>query len=390
MRYSYNRFLEGKSQKDIRLLCKSLKNVELLNTWFVQCAIKDAESIYIKNKNKSKIIFGSKKEFHKRIKGFIDKNKLKQMRLSSINIQGEMLQSGNRSFKLDIINNNQIIFKISRNNHIKLDLPNLRNNYRKLLYKLEQSNNIGQKERGITYSVRIDKKFIYLTFEEQNGNIKLLNNRYIGIDLNPNEIGISIKEDNKILEIRRYILNIKKNNHSKVEYETFQISKKISNLFKSYNCKYIFVEDLNIKSKDHLKGKNLNKQINNWIRNKFINNIEKRIEIFGGKLYRINPAYSSFIGNVMYSFEDSINASLEIGRRGYNCIILNNKKFYPEFNLSSLKDQWKEHFSDGIKSWKEFYLEIKNSKLKYRVSLNNKVFSHINEKSNVDYYFYLI
>ena len=92
----------------------------------------------------------------------------------------------------------------------------------------------------------------------------------------------------------------------------------------------------------------------------------------------------------MYSFEDSINASLEIGRRGYNCIILNNKKFYPEFNLSSLKDQWKEHFSDGIKSWKEFYLEIKNSKLKYRVSLNNKVFSHINEKSNVDYYFYLI
>ena len=56
LRYSYNRFLEGKSQKDIRLLCKSLKNVELLNTWFVQCAIKDAESIYIKNKNKSKII----------------------------------------------------------------------------------------------------------------------------------------------------------------------------------------------------------------------------------------------------------------------------------------------------------------------------------------------
>ena len=74
LRYSYNRFLEGKSQKDIRLLCKSLKNIELLNSWIVQCAIKDAEAIYIKNKDKSKVIFGSRKQFYRRIKGFINNN----------------------------------------------------------------------------------------------------------------------------------------------------------------------------------------------------------------------------------------------------------------------------------------------------------------------------
>ena len=36
VRYAYNRFLENKSEKDIRLLCKNLNNVELLNSWLVQ------------------------------------------------------------------------------------------------------------------------------------------------------------------------------------------------------------------------------------------------------------------------------------------------------------------------------------------------------------------
>lgn len=92
----------------------------------------------------------------------------------------------------------------------------------------------------------------------------------------------------------------------------------------------------------------------------------------------------------MYNYDDCINSSIEIGRRGYDVIILKNKKFYPEFNLSSLKDQWKEYFDGGIKSWKEFYSIIKNLKLKYRVSLDNKVFSHLSKKSNIDYYHYYI
>ena len=147
---------------------------------------------------------------------------------------------------------------------------------------------------------------------------------------------------------------------------------------------------MTIKTEQHNKGRKFNKMVNNqWIRNKFINNLEKRINIIGGKLFKINPAYSSFIGNVIYNYDDPINASLEIGRRGYEVIILKNKKFYPEFNLSVLKDQWKEYFNTGIKSWKEFYIIIKNLKLKYRVSLDNKVFSHISKKSNVNYYFKL-
>ena len=387
VRFSYNRLKEGKTEKDIRDLSKTLNNMDDLNSWMIQCGIKEGKSILDKNDGK-KVIFGSKKHFYRRIKGLITNQELKQYRILPLSIQGEETKMGNRMFKLDIINNNKIIFKISKDKHIELKLPNIRSNYKKLLYNLEQSNNIKNREKGYTYSIILNETYIYITFEEQEKIINLLNNRYIGIDLNPNEIGISIKEDDKILEIRKYILNIDSNNHNKVEYEIYEISKKISNLFKSYNCKFIFVEDLTIKTKQHNKGKKFNRVINGWIRSKFINNLEKRINILGGKLFKVNPSYSSFIGNLIYNFDDCINASLEIARRGYNCIINKNKKFYPELN--QVKDRWKEYLTNEINSWRELFNKIKNLGLKYRVSLDNKVFSHLSRKSNVNYYSYLL
>jgi len=389
VRFSFNRFKEGHNQKDIRKLCKELNNIDELNSWFIQCAIKEGEGIY--NKKEEKVIFGSRKHFYRRIKGLISKEEIKSYRLLPLSIQGEETKMGNRSFKLDIIENNEIIFKISREKHIKLKLPKLRKNYIKLLYNLERINDIKQNIKGLTYSVRLNENFIYLTFETPKINYKPVETRYIGIDLNPNEIGISIKDGEKILECRNYVLNIKENNHDKVLYELFEISKSIEKIFKKWNCKFIFVEDLTIKSKQHGKGKKFNKMINNqWIRNKFINNLEKRINIYGGKLFKVNPAYSSFIGNLVYNYNDAVNASLEIGRRGYEVIIKKNKKFYPEINL--VKDQWKEYLTSDVNSWKEFFNKIKNLKLRYRISLDKK-FKVLRQKSiisRIDYYYYPI
>lgn len=129
VRFSYNRFKEGKTQKDIRSMTSSLKNIDLLNSWIIQCAIKEGESIYLKNLDR-KVIFGSKRHFYRRVKGLISNDELKIKRILPLMIQGESTKMGNRSFKLDIINNNEIVFKVSRDKHIKLKLPKLRNNYK--------------------------------------------------------------------------------------------------------------------------------------------------------------------------------------------------------------------------------------------------------------------
>ena len=382
VRYSYNRFLEGKTEKDIRLLTKSLNSIDLLNSWLIQCGIKDGKAIQTRFKNE-KVIFGGKCNLIKRLKNKISKEEYQLKRLCPINIQGEELKQGNRSFKLDIIENNQIIFKLNKSTHIKLELPHLRNNIKNELFKLQQLNEVKHNQKGYTYSIRFDLKHIYISFEEfKQESIKLNENRCLGIDLNPDTIGISVLDDGKVIHAQEFslkpifnkILNEKLSSNSdrmkyfqnKLKFETFEISKSISLIAKQFNCKSVFIEDLHFKGSSPIKLSN-RKNKNLWKRELFVNNLTKRLNIIGIKLYSVNPAYSSFIGNLQYDYTDTVNASIEIARRGFEYRIKKNKKgFYPKLLV---KHQWKE-MATKFTDWKKFFIEVKNLKLKYRVSLD--------------------
>jgi len=399
VRYSYKRFCKDNcTEKDIRTLSKNLNNIKLLNSWLIQCAIREAKGLSKRFNDDNNIIFGGKKNFKNLVTNKISKEEYKNNRLLPISIQGECLKQGNRSFKLDIINNNSIIFKLSKNKHITLFLPSLRNNIRKELSKLEVLNNKKQNEKGYTYSIKLTKDFIYISYEEfkEEKVIFYNKNRYIGIDLNPENIGISIKEGDKILYVREYSLksifdkildkNVKLSSsdkkvkylQNKLRFETFEISKSISELAKHYKCKNVFIEKLNFKNNKFNKYNKLGnrKNKNLWKKESFIHNLEKRLNIFNISLKQINPAYSSLIGNVIYDYSDPINASLEIGRRGYECLEKKKKdNFYPIFNKNSLKHQWKEMVNE-IKNWKELYQCLKNTKMRYRVSIEEAILLH--------------
>ena len=179
VRYSYNRFLDGQTEKMIRELTKSLNNIDLLNSWLVQCGIKDGKSIQTRFKNKV-VVFGGKFNLINRLKNKITKEEYQLKRLSPMNIQGEELKKGNRSFKLDIIENNKIIFKLNKLKYITLELPNLRNNIKNELFKLQQLNEVKQNKKGYTYSIRFDLKYIYISFEEfKNDSVyNAISNKY--------------------------------------------------------------------------------------------------------------------------------------------------------------------------------------------------------------------
>jgi IS605 OrfB family transposase len=383
VRYSYNRFLEGKKEKEVRHLTKSLNNIDLLNSWLVQCAILDGKTIHTRFGNK-KVIFGGKTNFINRLKNKISKKEYQLKRLLPVNIQGEALACGNRSFKLDIIEDNRIIFKLNKSRHISLELPNLRNNIKNELFKLQQLNEVKQKQKGYTYSVRFDLKHIYISFEEfKNENTTTLNkNRCLGIDLNTDTIGISILENEKIIHAQEFSLKLiitkilnenlssdsdrMKYFHNKLRFETIEISKSITKLAKQYNCKSVFIEDLHFKGSSTIKIAN-RKVRNLWKRELFIKNLIKRLSIEGINLYSVNPAYSSFIGNLQYDYTDAVNASIEIARRGFEYRVKKNKKgFFP--NLS-VKHRWKE-MAAKYTDWKKFYFDAINSKMKYRVLLD--------------------
>ena len=120
-----------------------------------------------------------------------------------ITIQGEQLHKGNRLFVFDF-EENEITFKLSRTNHrtIKYKVPHkkIKNN----LIRLQEL--IDNKQISITVS--LTKSDMYLTFDESkitDYNFKdLKKNRVLGIDMNPNYIGLSIlefddKDDFKVL-----------------------------------------------------------------------------------------------------------------------------------------------------------------------------------------------
>jgi hypothetical protein len=210
VRYSYNRFLDGKPEKDIRLLSKSLNNVNLLNSWLIQCAILDAKALHKKFQTK-KIIFSGKLNFINRLlKNKITKSEFDSKRLSTVTIQGEeSSKQGNRMFKLDIIENNQIIFKLNKNEHIILKLPKLRNNIKNELHKLQMLNEVRRDDEGYTYTVKFDLNNLYISFDEfKQPEIKLNKNRVLGIDMNPDTIGISILDSDNVIYAQEFSLKL--------------------------------------------------------------------------------------------------------------------------------------------------------------------------------------
>ena len=369
----YKKIICGLNDKDVRLYIKTLHNIFNLDSRFVENALIDAKALHKENK----IIF-NRNNFIKRSKNQISKEEFRLNKYLPLVNYGELNQKGNRKFKIDM-DNNKIIFKLNRNEHIDIILPKLKINYEKKLIELQSL-----MEKNLhKVSFKIDTKFIYISYDEIKKDLfSLKNNRILGLDLNPNNIGISILEFNNNNEFKilyKSNISLYKNNKldkEKKDYNIIMISKQISKLLLAWNVKNIAIEDLTMKSKQHNKGKKFNKLVNNdWNRNLFINNLKKRCNCMNINIMNVHPAYTSIIGNLIYEYFDPINASIEVARRGYlfNKMFIKSS-FYPEFKMKNQWNQWKKEIGLYFEGWKDFYKHIKTLELKYRVPIEGLVY----------------
>ena len=258
--------------------------------------------------------------------------------------------------------------------------------------------------KNATVSIRLNNDYIWITYDEKllNTSMKfseLKDNRVMGLDLNPNYIGLSVIEfdkEDKFNVLYKQVFDLKSLtdktiSKNKRHYEIIKICHTINGLINYWKCKKLSIEELNIKPSDKGQGKGFNRLCNNvWDRSLVSNKLMMLSNIYGYELVKVNPAYSSFIGNLSYGDKttpDMIAASIEIARRAYKKY--EKKWFYPVFNIDCLDEQWKQTLT-GAKDWKNAFLKIKNSKVKYRVLLNdivqNAVFSKYNKKSKVTIY----
>nr|DAU61666.1 MAG TPA: crossover junction endodeoxyribonuclease [Bacteriophage sp.] len=404
VRYSYNRFDNNGSlkEKELRVVVTKTFNQP---SWLTQCAIKDATYLYKSNKAKGSskpVIFGG-------IKNYIDlllKKKTKEQykldKLLPITFQGEACKCGNRMFNFNF-DNNELIYKPNKKQHYTLTYKHPRKNILRDLLQLQELSK--QNKIAITIKLNVPTKKLYITFDESKLQYEkyteLKANRIIGIDLNPNAIGISIldfneknSEDFKVLHkevISTYELNRKNISSNKRKFELIEICYHIDKLLKTWKCKRICLEELKVSSSDKQKGKEFNRLCNNvWCRDLVINKLKMLSNIHGYFITEINPAYSSFIGNILYGAEDTpdmVASSIEIARRAYNKYKTGH--FYPPIQFDHLNEQWKQTLN-GLNSWKEMFDKVKESGLKYRFLLldciKNAVFSKIYIKHVVTLY----
>ena len=334
-------------------------------------------------------------------------------------ITGEANQKGNRFFDFSGLGNGKVIYKPFKGKRIEIEfkLPKkFKNDFLKL------SEMAGKKEISITVSLGLE--YIYFTFDEEKLNgyaidenerrsdvkeikrqgypkeietlkikevykehydrqrakklVGKIKDRCAAVDLNPTNIGFSIldKTDENIsiihcgwFDMERLCVKTGNASHSKEQkylnnkrkYELSVVLKKLFNIARHYKCSQFIMEDLDGDFEN--KGKETNRKVKNlWNRNLIENIIRRRCNETGIELIKINPVYSSFIGNIQYSYVDAVNASIEIGRRGL--FKYTKGTFYPCIrckDLDTVEAKFGVDVSNGTSSdWVTLYKSLKD------------------------------
>ena len=373
IRSAFNRYQDKLDEKSIRANIKDLDNITL-DSWWKASAIVTASGIYQKLGDK-KVIFGGKQNLYRYNRGLITKDEFKARRLRPLVSIGEAFQTGNRKFRLDV-ENNTLIFqdKKGKVKHKLIFNPQYRSYLRQLKFIEEQTK---LKKQPLT--VMVDEMYIHLTFQpEQQVKQETIANRVLDIDSNPNNIGWSVSDVNgdtdEVNVVTSGVIDLKKLNTrstNKRHHETYQVVKYLMNLARHYKCDRVCFEELNVKKKDHGKGKRFNKLVNNtWIRAKLFTSLKKWCDIYQIKCIEVNPAYSSIIGGVIHrTYPDPIAPTLELARRAVTKFCVG--KFYPKVPcIDDLNELWKQTLDRNIVSWKDVATQIKDTKFNYRVSCN--------------------
>ena len=428
--YSFYQQVPDLKQSETTRLQSKLNNI-FLDKWFFNSAVFDVKSFKNKKKKDEKVIFGGRKNFFDRLRGKISKEEYQLKRLLPLYSVGETSKYGNRKFQIE--DENTIIFKVSRKEHITLNLIGVSKKYRDYLNQLI----LHQTNCDIPITYRLDTKSVYISFDlnKLKHNLKVqekIKDRVFGIDLNPNYIGYSVvdwKSDGTYKIIKTGSISLKSLNDyddslkglgyssqskerkyisNKRNHEIIEIAHFLSKIANHYRCEVFSLEDLNIKQGDMGKGTRFNKLCNNqWNRNLLVSQLRKMNCLYKIRTLEVQPQYSSFIGNLVYrvhQLPDYVLASIEIGRRSYefyhqyilkdkkmkkNIIFGNYEKDKNLYSLSLEEIGIKESFS----SFMEMYSFIKNSKVRYRVSLDevdsSRVLRKLFIKSYTEFYEFL-
>ena len=286
---------DGHTEKEIRALLNERFPVAL-DSWYKQSAIYSAKGMVNSDKESGveTRIFGGKRLFHRRKKGLITKEEWKESRMQDVYLIGERRFRGNRKFEFS---GDRITYKPFKGKKIELILPNLKKNVKKLWTHAVQL--AEEKKTPITVSLNLTHVALKFDFCSEEKQKRVIKNRFCGIDLNPNYIGATVFDGQKLVSNKLFDLSVltgKGINENKLQHETRQIAVALAKYLQYLQVDKAFIEDLKFKQGSKNKGKNYNRLTQNqWKRSTFLSSLSKFFV-----LTPLNAAYTSTIGNTLY------------------------------------------------------------------------------------------
>jgi hypothetical protein len=279
---------------------------------------------------------------------------------------GQANTKGNRRFRMDYATRTLTYKDQAQEYHFPI--PKLKANWEIILEELCHKSNNG--EMALLYSV--SENMVNITYDEsllecfqkKYRPYKQNKFRYLGIDLNPNRIGVAVYDTRKQETIYAEQYEIISDDQNKRLNEISHICDSIAKLMMHYQVFRLGMEDLTIKSKDHGKGKKYNKLVNFWIRNFVKAKMRSICKLMQIQFCGLNPAYSSFVGTLRNpDLGDCCGAASELARRcGYQ-----STGFYPKLlSRAELVHRWKEMANSVAKTWVDLYEEFKTRHLVWR------------------------
>ena len=253
------------------------------------------------------IFFGGRKNLKDLLTGKKTKEEYRKRRLIPMTFSGETRHNGNRMFNLDI-EHNTVVFKPK----CKVKIPvqfTCSDKQKEELLKVQEL----CLKREFAVAISLNNDYVSFSFDGEKINKDqfffkdLKENRVLGIDQNPNYLGISILEfakDNSFKVLHKQVFDLtqltnKPNSNkelnkiaNKRKFETLNIAHEVDKLIKNWKCKKLVIEDLKFKNK--LKGKARNRLCkNSWDRCLFENKLKMLAKLHGYKAVEINPCYTS-------------------------------------------------------------------------------------------------
>lgn len=372
------------SEKEVRTQVNARHRESGLGAWLLQCAVLEGRSLANRHPDGG-IVFGGARNFERRAKGLISNEQWRRARLMPLFSQGKASERGNRVFRMDATARKATLRVASRQSDgkttqtiVELDLIALRSKQGRLLRQVA----ILAHASDITLGVRIDDQAIYLVFDEldlrklpegttlrqakdgdiENGQarrkgrsrgqnyvpakvgyltdrpvhpdfkdpVQAKDSRRIGIDLNPQYIGLSVVElvgkdpanfDHvKLLDYhlihfdpRHPSLNTK----PALRLAIAESAKRVISMARAWHVGEIVLEQGLGCLRSSTGNRDLNARNNRWNRSWFHQSLTRRAMLAGIDIKFVPAAYSTTIGNLVFDAPDACASAAEIARRGW-------------------------------------------------------------------------